>query len=86
MLSGIANAHITTLEILSTLDHTQIALLSSTTVLTGHDSFALADWPNFEDWKDKEKFAFCYKFTRLVPENGNKGGILDRWEEFFKVG
>jgi hypothetical protein len=80
MLSGIADTPIIASEILSNLDGTQRALLSSTTVLTGHD------WPDSEDWKDEEKSAFCHKFTRLVPGSWNKSGILDRWEKLFKVG
>ena len=49
MLSGMANTLFITLEILSKLDRTQIALLSSTTILTGHDISALEDWPKSED-------------------------------------
>ena len=86
MLSGMADALFITLEILSNLDRTQIALLSSTTVLTGHDISALEDWPKSEDWKDEEKTAFCHKFTLFVPGIWYMGGILDRWEELFKVG
>lgn len=85
MLSGMTDALIIALEILSDLDRTQIALLSSTTVLAGHGFSALADWPKSEDWKDEEKTAFCHKFTRFVPGIWYVGGILDRWEELFKV-
>jgi hypothetical protein len=71
MLTGVADAPIITLEILSTLNRTQIALLSSTIVLTGYNSSALVDWPNSEDWKDEKKSAFYHKFTRLVPGSWN---------------
>jgi hypothetical protein len=86
MLSGITDAFIITLEILSNLDRTQIALLSSTIVLSRHEVSALIELPKSENWKDEEKIAFCQKFTRFMPGGGwYEEDILNIWEKFFKV-
>jgi hypothetical protein len=67
ILQGTANAPVIALEILSSLGRTQMVLLSCTTVLTGQDLCARANYLKSREWTEKEKAYFSYKFTSFVP-------------------
>ncbi len=85
MLQRIADAPAIALKILSGLERIQVVLLSCTTVLTGQDLSAKANWWESRKWTAEEKDDFCCEFTRFVPGVWYEGGILDSWEELVKV-
>jgi hypothetical protein len=85
MLLGMADAPVIALEILSGLERTQMVLLSCATIITGQDSYALANSLKSRDWTEDEKADFSRKFTSCVPGAWDRRDILDRWEELVKV-
>ena len=82
---GESDARFIALGILSSLNRTQMVLLSCATVTGGQDFFALANCRKSRVWRDEERTCFCLKFTSFVPGRWYMEDILDVWEEFFKV-
>ncbi|CAM6002548.1 unnamed protein product [Sphagnum balticum] len=74
--AGMKDADIIALELLSDLDRTSMVLLSCTTEVQG--------FPKSRDWEEKEKTAFCCKYTALVRGAKYMGDILDSWEKLVK--
>jgi hypothetical protein len=75
--AGMKDGDIIALQLLFALKRTPMALVSCTT--------EVQDFPKSGDWEEKEKEAFCRKYTSLVPGVCRMGRILDSWEKVFKV-
>ena len=65
ILLGMANAQIIALEILYSLEHTQIVLLSFAAKVSRHNSSALANCPKYRDWTEKEQVALVANLLAL---------------------
>ena len=79
---GMAHASVIALEILSGLERTQMALLSSAIEITGRTPHSCL---NSRAWTKGQKADFVGKYTRYVPGSWDTGDVLDQWEELVKV-
>ncbi|PVH75970.1 hypothetical protein DL98DRAFT_303962 [Cadophora sp. DSE1049] len=85
ILSGMGYCNFIAPEILAQLNCRDKVLLSCTTVVVGRNFATLAGCQKPEDWAEKEREDFCFKFSGFVRGSWTMGDILGRWEEFFKV-
>jgi hypothetical protein len=75
-LLEIADAPVTTPQILSDLEHTQMVLLLSATTVTRQD------FSKPEDWSREEKDKFTSKFTSFMPGAWHD---TNSWKKLLKV-
>jgi hypothetical protein len=85
ILLEIADAPVTIIEIVFSLEHTQKVLLSSATTVTRQYFSTWANCSNPEDWAEEERYKFFARFTSIVPGRWRDRDIINSWKKLLKV-